>query len=138
MNTTRVAALLLVAGAAACSSLLDVKNPNNVNESDLSNPASAATQANGVLSSVARAWGIVLTPYAMVTDELTWIGSRDALQSLDFGRESEPTKEFLDAAFPYVGEPRGWSSRPSKRREGFAPATGWRDTSNLNRRYFSG
>src|SRR6266702_6161420 len=100
MNTTRVAVLLLAAGAAACSSLLDVKNPNNVNESDLSNPASATSQANGVRSSVARACGIVLTPYAGVTDELTWIGSRDAWQSLDLGRVSEPTNEFVDAAFP--------------------------------------
>ncbi len=138
MNTTRVAALLLVAGAAACSSLLDVKNPNNVNESDLSNPASAATQANGVLSSVARAWGIVLTPYAMVTDELTWIGSRDAWQNLDLGRVSEPTNEFVDAAFPYVGEARWWSNTTIKRLEGFAAASVLGDTSNLTRSYLYG
>ncbi|PYO44458.1 MAG: hypothetical protein DMD29_00370 [Gemmatimonadetes bacterium] len=138
MKTTRVTALLLVAAAAGCSGLLDVKNPNNVNESDLSNPASAATQANGALSSAARAWGIVLTPNAMVTDELTWIGSRDAWQSLDLGRVSEPTNEFVDAAFPYVGEARWWSNATIKRLEGFAAASVLRDTSNLTRSYLYG
>src|SRR3989442_928338 len=64
-------ALALAATVAACTSLLDVKNPNNVNEGDLSNPASASSQANGVLSSLARAWGNILTPYAVATDELT-------------------------------------------------------------------
>src|SRR6266576_2306385 len=80
MKTNRSHRLLGVAGVlvlAACSSLLDVKNPNNVNQSDLSNPASAASQASGVLASVARAWGQIITPYSVATDELTWIGSRD-------------------------------------------------------------
>src|SRR5216117_4468492 len=104
MKTTRVAALLLVAAATGCSSLLDVKNPNNVNESDLNNPASAAAQANGVLASLTRAWGNILTPYSMATDELTWIGSRDAWRNLDEGQISEPTNEFVDAAYFYVGE----------------------------------
>ena len=128
-----LAAGLLAGGVVGCSSLLDVKNPNNVNESDLSNPASAETQANGVLASVSRAWGVVLTPYSVVTDELTWIGSRDAWQNLDLGRVSEPTNEFVDAAFPYVGEARWWSNATIKRLEGFAAASVLSDTSNLSR-----
>src|SRR5207247_11224900 len=67
--TGRRLAVLLLAGTPASSALLDVKHPNNVNESDLNNPASAASQANGALSSLARAWGIVQTPYAVATDE---------------------------------------------------------------------
>src|ERR1044071_1399699 len=89
----RLLGMACVIALAACSSLLDVKNPNNVNQSDLSNPASATSQANGVQASVGRAWGQILTPYSLATDELTWIGSRDAWQSLDQGTISEPTNE---------------------------------------------
>src|SRR2546426_5637413 len=138
VGASTLAALLLAAGVVGCSSLLDVKNPNNVNESDLSNPASATSQANGVLSSVARAWGAVLTPYSVVTDELTWIGSRDAWQNLDQGKVSEATNEFVDGAFPYVGEARWFSNSTIKRLEGFAAAHTLADTSDLTRTYLYG
>lgn len=101
-----LAALLVVGAAAACSSLLDVKNPNNVTGDALNDPASASAQANGTLSTLARAWAIALTPYAEVTDELTWIGSRDAWQDLDYGNVSGVTNEFVDAAFPFLAEAR--------------------------------
>jgi len=128
-------ALALAATVAACTSLLDVKNPNNVNEGDLSNPASASSQANGVLSSLARAWGNILTPYAVATDELTWIGSRDAWQTLDQGTLTEPTNEFVDAAFFYVGEARWFADATIKRLTGFAAAGTLADTSNLENSY---
>jgi len=140
MKTNRSYRLLGVAGVlalAACSSLLDVKNPNNVNQSDLSNPASAASQASGVLASVSRAWGQILTPYSVATDELTWIGSRDAWQSLDQGTISEPTNEFVDAAYFYVGEARWWSDETIKRLSGFDAASTLPDRNDLARTYLS-
>jgi len=106
MLTNRASRLLgvaLVIALAACSSLLDVKNPNSVTEGDLNTPKSAANQANGALASLARAWGQILTPYSMATDDLTWTGSRDACHSMAQGTISEPTNEFVDAAFFYVG-----------------------------------
>ena len=141
MKTNRSYRLLGVAclsALAACSSLLDVKNPNNVNQTDLSNPASAASQASGVLATVARAWGQIITPYSVATDELTWIGSRDALQSLDQGTISEPTNEFVDAAFFYVGEARWWSDETIKRLKGFDAANVLPDRNDLARTYLSG
>ena len=141
MKTNRSYRLLGVAGVlalAACSSLLDVKNPNNVNQSDLSNPASAASQASGVLATVSRAWGQILTPYSMATDELTWIGSRDAWQNLDQGTLSEPTNEFVDAAFSYVGEARWWADETIKRLTGFDAANTLPDRNDLARTYLSG
>src|SRR5205809_5220759 len=131
-------ALALAVAVAGCTSLLDVKNPNNVNEGDLSNPASASSQANGVLSSLARAWGNILTPYAVATDELTWIGSRDAWQTLDQGTLTEPTNEFVDAAFFYVGEARWWSDETIKRLSGFDAANTLPDRNDLARTYLSG
>src|SRR5207245_5880185 len=127
--------LALAVAVARCTSLLDVKNPNNVNEGDLSNPASASSQANGVLSSLARAWGNILTPYAVATDELTWIGSRDAWQTLDQGTLTEPTNEFVDAAFFYVGEARWFADATIRRLTGFAAAGTLADTSNLESSY---
>src|SRR5437879_13217410 len=97
-------ALALAATVAGCTSLLDVKNPNNVNEVDLNNPASAASQANGVLSSLARAWGNILTPYAIAPDELTWIGSRDAWQNLDQDTVTEASTDLADGAYCYDSE----------------------------------
>ena len=141
MKTNRSYRLLGVAclsALAACSSLLDVKNPNNVNQTDLSNPASAASQASGVLATVARAWGQIITPYSVATDELTWIGSRDAWQSLDQGTISEPTNEFVDAAFLYVGEARWWSDETIKRLKGFDAANVLPDRNDLARTYLSG
>jgi len=134
----RLLAVGAVLGAAACSSLLDVKNPNNVNQSDLDNPASATSQVSGVLGSVARAWGQILTPYAMATDELTWIGSRDAWRNLDEGELSEPTNEFVDAAYFYVGEARWWADETIRRLGGFASRNVLPDSNDLARVYLYG
>ena len=80
-----VRALCLATGLAACSGLLDVKNPNNVNATDLDNPAAGFAMANGALSALAYGWGAILTEYATATDELTWTGSRDGFRELDVG-----------------------------------------------------
>ena len=98
--------LCLTALAVGCSGLLDVENPNNVNIDNLNNPAAAGPLANGALSATARAWGTVLTPYSEATDELTWIGSRDAWGDLDQGYLSGITNEFVDAAFPSLAQAR--------------------------------
>src|SRR5437773_10633265 len=89
-----VRALAALGAVWSCSSLLDVKNPNNVNVSDLDNPAAAPSIANGAFSAVAYAYGAIMTEYATVTDELTWIGSRDGFRELDVGTLTNPTNEF--------------------------------------------
>jgi hypothetical protein len=96
-------ALLSVAG---CRNLLDVENPNNVAEESLKDPTSADQQANGVLASAAGMLAVVTVRYATATDELDWIGSRDGWRELDRGVLSNPSNEFTDAAFPFVGEAR--------------------------------
>ena len=86
------AALIL----AACSSLLDVKNPNDVSESALDNPAAASAMANGVLAATARMLSGITVPYSVATDELDWIGSRDAWNDLETGYLSNISNEFTD------------------------------------------
>lgn len=98
-----VAGSLLVA-AGACS--LDVNNPNNVEESALDNPQAAAAEASGVLASLVRMLSGVTVPYAVATDELDWIGSRDAWFDIETGGLANYLNEFIDGAFPNVGEVR--------------------------------
>lgn len=102
-----VFAILLVLGFTwqGCG-LLDVENPNNLVEDDLSNPAAASAMANGLEASVTRAQGQILKIYSTASDELTWVGSRDAFQQLDFGNTTNPFNEFTDGAFPFIGEAR--------------------------------
>jgi len=128
----------LVVLAAGCSSLLDVKNPNNVNQDDLNNPAAAAALANGALSATARALGNVLTPYSEATDELTWIGSRDAWSDLDQGYLTGITNEFVDAAFPQVAQSRWLSDEAIKRLRGFDADGKLEDRNLLARSYLYG
>ena len=43
---------------------------------------------------------------SIATDEITWIGSRDAWGQLDQGFVSNPANEFTDAAFPVLAQAR--------------------------------
>ncbi|HEY4611542.1 MAG TPA: hypothetical protein VII11_00995 [Bacteroidota bacterium] len=106
-----------------CEGLLDVNNPNNVLEEDLSNPKSAANIANGALFTVAQGIGYVLAPYEAATDEVRWIGSRDAWGQLDQGKISDFNNEFTDAAWPFISEGRWMADRAVILLEGF-DATG--------------
>ncbi len=128
-------ALALAVSATACSSLLDVKNPNNVNASDLDNPAAAPSIANGAQSAVAYAWGGMLTEYATASDELTWIGSRDGFRELDVGNFTNPTNEFTDAAFPYVGRARWMADLAVQKLAGFDSAGTLKNRDDLARSY---
>src|SRR3989449_1308429 len=131
-------ALCLPIALAGCSSLLDVNNPNSVPIEDIGDPKTAPSLANGLLSSLARAWGAVLSPYSIATDELMWIGSRDAWQYLDQGIISEPTNEFVDAAYPFLGESRWLSDTVIKQLTIFLNNTRLEDTNNLARAYLYG
>src|SRR5438093_1253 len=130
-----VRALAALGAVWSCSSLLDVKNPNNVNVSDLDNPAAAPSIANGAFSAVAYAYGAIMTEYATVTDELTWIGSRDGFRELDIGNLTNPTNEFTDAAFPFVGRARWMADLAIARLSAFNAAGTLKNRDDLARSY---
>ena len=113
------AALSAAVLLAACSSLLDVKNPNNVVEDALNNPGAASAIANGAGATVTRAYTAILSPYGAVTDELTYVGSRDAYGYADQGEVSDPFNEFADAAFPEMAEARWTSATAVERLKAF-------------------
>lgn len=99
--------------------VLEVDNPNNLREEDLSRPVSAGPMANGAEASVTRALGMLLTPSSTTSDELTFIGSRDSWNQLDIGVIGSRTNEFSDYVFPFVGEARWLSDEYIERIETF-------------------
>ena len=119
-RTAVVTAAVLLAG---CSGLLDVTNPNNVVEDALTNPGAATAIANGAGATVTRALTAILAPYGAVTDELTYVGSRDAYGYSDRGEVSDPFNEFADAAFPEMAEARWTSLKAVERLKAFDSET---------------
>ena len=96
---------LLLLPLGACD-LLDVDNPNNLVQSDVENIAAANAVVNGAQATVVRAWSRMVGSYSTASDEFTWIGSRDAWNTLNLGNMSDPANEFVDEHFPFVGEAR--------------------------------
>ena len=99
-------ALLGVFALAGCGNILDVTNPNNLVEDDVQKLEAAAATVNGAEALVYEAIGQIYAPYHVSTDELYWIGSRDAWFTLDQGAVDDPFNEFTDAAFPFLGQAR--------------------------------
>jgi hypothetical protein len=104
-----VAALSVALGACNLFET-DVKNPNAVTESALDGPAIAANLANGLGASVTRAQSAILGPNAVASDELTWVGSREAYRQLDEGAVTDPRNEYTNEnGFPFVAEARWYA-----------------------------
>jgi hypothetical protein len=117
----------------------DVKNPTAVEESSLSNPAAAATLANGLGSSVTRAHAAVFGAMGTVTDELTWIGSREYYNLLDGGDITDPLNEYFnDNGWPFVAEARWLANYTIRRLEQFDADGTIRNRTDLARAYLYG
>lgn len=99
-------ALAAALALTGCDNLLDVNNPNNLVEESIRQEAAASAVVNGALSLTASSISQVWQPYLVASDELYWIGSRDAWLSLDQGFLSDPNNEFTDGAFPSMGQAR--------------------------------
>lgn len=117
-SASMAAAAAAVFSVGACD-LLDVENPNNIVEDALGNVAAASAIVNGAEATVARGHGQMLGRYATVSNQLFWIGSRDAWDQLDAGNLSDPANEFTDSAFPQVAEGRWMADNAVSRLEGF-------------------
>jgi len=128
-------AIALLGFVAGCGNLLDVENPNNVLEENLSDPAAGGSIANGVLSTGSNAIGYCLAPYTVVTDEGIWIGSRDAWNQLDKGNVADFNNEFLDAAWPFITEARYSADNAISRLEAFKSASTLKNIKDLSRAY---
>ena len=131
-RTAVVTAAVLLAG---CSGLLDVTNPNNVVEDALTNPGAATAIANGAGATLTRALTAIYAPYGAVTDELTYVGSRDAYGYADRGEVSDPFNEFSDAAWNEMTEARWTSAKAVERLKEFDADNNLAEKNDLARAY---
>jgi hypothetical protein len=107
MNRIKAPALAAIATltlSGCIGDLLDVDNPNSLNESSVELPAAANGLTNGALVETADAVSYMGLSLAVASDEAYWTGSRDAWGQLDQGYVSDPLNEFTDLAFPQLGE----------------------------------
>lgn len=100
-----LAAILALSGCDF-GDLLDVENPNKLGEASIRDEAAANAVVNGSQVLVAIAVSSIWQPYLVASDEIYWIGSRDAWQQLDQGFVGNPENEFTDGAFPSLGQAR--------------------------------
>jgi hypothetical protein len=105
-----LAALTLGLALSACD-VLDVNNPNNLTEESIEQATAANAVVNGAVAQNARGIATQWLGYLIATDEITWIGSRDAWGQLDEGFVSNPANEFTDAAFPQIAQARWMADR---------------------------
>ena len=101
-----VAWMVAVLALGGCSDLLDVSNPNDLVEEDVRQQATANAVVNGAMTLVSRSVSESWQPYLVASDEMSWIGSRDAWLSLDHGFLDDPYNEFIDGPFPAMGKGR--------------------------------
>lgn len=127
------AAALMMMGCSVFDT--SIQNPNAVEEGALDDPASAATQANGLGGAVTRALSSVYGPYSVASDELTWVGSREHWGQLDGGDISDPQNEYTNAAYPLMSEVRWLSDYTIARLEGFQREGTLRAGADLARTY---
>ena len=129
-----VASLLVAGGAAGaaggCKGVLDVENPNNVIEANITTVAAATPLANGVVGITVRALNAVLDPFSTVSDELDFVGSQDGFFQLDVGNVSNPAIQFSNNGFARVAEARWMGDEALERFAGWE-ADGTLATPNL-------
>jgi hypothetical protein len=135
-TTIRAVTGVALVALSACSIFdTNVQNPNAIEETALSDPASAPTQANGLNSAVTRMLTVVYGPNAVTSDEVTWVGSREYWGKLDAGDVSDPRNEYTDVAFAFAGEARWLSNYTVKRLEAFDSTLTLVDRADLARTY---
>lgn len=136
-NSFLLGAVLSVFHLSACN-ILEVENPNSLTEENLQNPAAAPSLANGAEATLTNALGSLLASYSTVTDELTWIGTRDGWLLLDQGETTDPINEFIDSAYRSVSEARWTADNTIQRLETFRDEGTLQNATPLVRSYLYG
>lgn len=111
--------VLLTVAAGACNDPLNVPDPNSIQGEDLESPAAVPSLVSGTLKNMNEMIGETAAIYATASDEVQWIGSRDAWESLSQGFVDDPVNEFSDAAFPDVTDARFMADRAVAQAEEF-------------------
>lgn len=108
-RAARMVPVAALVGLVACDSLLEVENPNNVNEDDLQDPTSVAALVNGALSLTADAYANVTRAHITLTDETDWVGSWDASGELERGSLDNTANDLTNTGFNTLAQAR-WTA----------------------------
>jgi hypothetical protein len=109
--TRPASALVLGIALSGCGDLLDVSNPNDLTEESIQAIAAANAVVNGAVAANAASISQHWLGYLIATDEIVWIGSRDAWGQLDQGFIGNPANEFTDDAFRNLAQARWLADR---------------------------
>ncbi|MCA9739204.1 MAG: RagB/SusD family nutrient uptake outer membrane protein [Gemmatimonadetes bacterium] len=115
----KTALALAVASTAACDSLLDVENPNNVVQEDLENATSVSALVNGALALASTSVADAALSTSVVSDELEFTGSQNWAAELNDGTITNPAGR-SDALFNALAEARWLTDEAIKFAEEFA------------------
>src|SRR5687768_10994479 len=110
-HTRLASALALGVLLSGCGDLLDVSNPNDLTEESIQAVAAASAVVNGAVAANAASISQHWLGYLMASDEIVWIGSRDAWGQLDQGFIANPANEFTDDAFRNLAQARWLADR---------------------------
>ncbi|MDP6339164.1 MAG: hypothetical protein QF842_02415 [Candidatus Marinimicrobia bacterium] len=135
INKTKVLSLLISFAVIGCE--LEVDNPNSLLEDDLADPSAAVGVANGAWNASLQGIGYIMIANAVATDEVVWIGSRDAWRELDKGGMENVYNEFVDGAWPYITEGRWMSDKAVSVLEDFQTKGTLPNTQDLVRSYLT-
>lgn len=133
-----LAAVALIVGVSGCENPLDVDNPNNLVDEDLTKPSAVFALVNGAQGTVSRTVNALLATYSSTSDELRGVGSRDAWAQLTQGAIDDPGNEFSDTRFGLAAEARYFSDRAIRTAERFDEAGTIPDRTDLARAYLYG
>ena len=126
-----------VLALGACTSLLDVDNPNNVSSDALDVPAAAPAILAGAENLAGNALSSMLNFYTPATDEAYWVGSRDDYRLLDSGEFGINTNEYVQSAYLVVSRARWMGDQAVQKLAKFNAAGQLLDKQLLARAYIN-
>jgi hypothetical protein len=97
-RTARIGALAGALLALGACNILDVTNPNNVNQDALDNPAAVQAEVNGVVAQTLQALLMMYGYVESASDNIEWVGSLDGMHEINIGNIRNPFNEFSDDA----------------------------------------
>ncbi|HEU6453586.1 MAG TPA: hypothetical protein VFT57_19365 [Gemmatimonadaceae bacterium] len=108
-------ALVLLAGC----NILDVTNPNNVNQEALDNPSAAQAEVNGVVAQTLQGLLMMYGYIESASDNIEWVGSLDGMHEINIGNVRNPFNEFSDDADRAMNPARWLAHQTVQRLEKF-------------------
>jgi hypothetical protein len=108
-------ALLILGGC----NILDVTNPNNVNQDALETPAAIQAEVNGSVAQTMQGLEMMYGYIESASDNIEWVGSLDGMHEINIGNLRSPFNEFSDDADRAMNPARWLANQTVQRLEKF-------------------